>query len=72
MHRLPADWELHSLCYLAWAVHQEWQHGVNDVKRELAGLKQLPGTDDLYSVEGPRNCGLLERKMLCGLIVTLV
>jgi agmatine deiminase len=38
MHRLPADSEFHSLCYLAWAVDREWKRDVNDVKRELGGL----------------------------------
>ena len=33
--RIPADWELHSSCWMAWAVHPEWLDWVDKVKAEL-------------------------------------
>jgi agmatine deiminase len=33
--RIPAEWELHSCCWMAWAVHPEWLDWVDKVKAEL-------------------------------------
>jgi agmatine deiminase len=33
--RIPAEWELHSCCWMAWAVHPEWFDWVDKVKAEL-------------------------------------
>jgi agmatine deiminase len=33
--RIPAAWEAHSYCWMAWAVHPEWGDYVELVKREL-------------------------------------
>ena len=33
--RIPAEWEPHAFCLMAWAVHQEWGASVDNVKREL-------------------------------------
>jgi agmatine deiminase len=33
--RIPAEWNAHSCCWMAWAVHREWGSSFNDVKREL-------------------------------------
>ena len=33
--RIPAEWEPHSCCWMAWAVHPEWGRCVDEVKREL-------------------------------------
>lgn len=33
--RIPAEWELHSSCWMAWAVHPEWLDWVDKVKAEL-------------------------------------
>jgi len=38
--RIPADWEPHSCCWMAWAVHQEWGRAVNKVKHELSEVIQ--------------------------------
>jgi agmatine deiminase len=32
---LCADWQVHSCCFLAWAVHPEWGKNAQNVKREL-------------------------------------
>ena len=34
--RIPAEWEPHSSCWMAWAVHPEWLDWVDEVKSELA------------------------------------
>jgi agmatine/peptidylarginine deiminase len=36
--RLPAEWEPHAWCWMAWAVHREWRKAVNKVKRELSDV----------------------------------
>jgi agmatine deiminase len=36
--QFPADWQSHSCCYLAWAVHHEWGQYVNEVKKELRNV----------------------------------
>jgi agmatine deiminase len=36
--RIPADWEPHSCCWMAWAVHPEWLDWVDKVKSELSGV----------------------------------
>lgn len=33
--RIPAAWETHSCCWMAWAVHPEWREQAEPVKREL-------------------------------------
>jgi len=32
---IPAEWEPHAFCLMAWAVHREWGSDVDHVKREL-------------------------------------
>src|ERR1035437_1829985 len=38
--RIPAEWEPHACCWMAWAVHREWGKAVNKVKRELREVVQ--------------------------------
>ena len=33
--RMPAEWEPHSCCWMAWAVHPEWSTWADKVKSEL-------------------------------------
>src|SRR5450759_125609 len=40
MVRIPAEWEPHACCWMAWAVHREWGKAVNKVKRELSEVIQ--------------------------------
>jgi len=35
---IPGEWEPHSRCLMAWAVHKEWGKSTAEVKRELADL----------------------------------
>jgi agmatine deiminase len=36
--RVPADWEPHRFCFMAWAVHHEWLDWVDKVKSELSEI----------------------------------
>lgn len=36
--RIPAEWEPHACCLMAWAVHSEWKGSVNKVKDELEAV----------------------------------
>lgn len=36
--RIPAEWEPHVCCWMAWAVHPEWEASVNRVKDELEAV----------------------------------
>lgn len=38
--RIPAEWEPHACCWMAWAVHREWGKAVNKVKGELSDVVQ--------------------------------
>jgi agmatine deiminase len=34
--RIPAEWEPHACCWMAWAVHAEWRNQISVVKDELS------------------------------------
>lgn len=36
--RIPAEWEPHACCWMAWAVHAEWRNHVSLVKDELSAV----------------------------------
>jgi agmatine deiminase len=36
--RIPAEWETHACCWMAWAVHREWGTAAARVKRELSSV----------------------------------
>lgn len=38
--RIPAEWESHACCWMAWAVHEEWRDWIGAVKEELASVIQ--------------------------------
>jgi len=38
--RIPAEWEPHACCWMAWAVHREWGKAVHKVKSELSEVVQ--------------------------------
>lgn len=33
--KIPAEWDSHAFCFMAWAVHREWGADIDNVKREL-------------------------------------
>lgn len=43
MIRIPAEWEEHDCCWMAWAVHREWGRATNQVKQELSEIVQTIG-----------------------------
>lgn len=38
--RIPAEWEPHACCWMAWAIHREWGNVIHKVKRELRAVVQ--------------------------------
>jgi len=36
--RIPAEWELHACCWMAWAIHGEWKDWIDEVKNELEAV----------------------------------
>jgi hypothetical protein len=38
MVRVPAEWEPHACCWMAWALHREWGKAINKVKCELSAV----------------------------------
>lgn len=60
--RIPAEWEPHACCWMAWAVHPEWGKEVNDVKRELSEVVQTIARYEPVRVLAPRGHGLREAR----------
>jgi agmatine deiminase len=58
--RIPAEWEPHACCWMAWAVHQEWGRVVNKVKRELSEVVQTIARYEPVRVLAPRGHALRE------------
>lgn len=58
--RIPAEWEPHACCWMAWAVHQEWGNAVNKVKRELSEVVQTIARYEPVRVLAPRGDALRE------------
>ena len=54
--RIPAEWEPHACCWMAWAVHPEWGKAVNKVKRELSEIIQPIAHYEPVRVLAPRQC----------------
>jgi agmatine deiminase len=58
--RLPADWEPHECCWMAWAVHSEWGKGRNKVKRDLSLVVQTIARYEPVRLLAPRGPMLRE------------
>lgn len=52
--RIPAEWEPHACCWMAWAVHGEWKDWVGAVKDELAAVIQTVARFELVRLLTPR------------------
>ena len=52
--RIPAEWEPHACCWMAWAVHREWGKAVNKVKRELSEVVQTVARYEPVRLLAPR------------------
>jgi agmatine deiminase len=60
--RIPAEWEPHACCWMAWAVHREWGSTVNKVKHELSEVVQTIARYEPVRLLAPRGAGLREAK----------
>jgi agmatine deiminase len=60
--RLPAEWEPHACCWMAWAVHQEWGRSASKVKRELSEVIQSIAHYEPVRVLTPRGHALREAR----------
>ena len=60
--RIPAEWEPHACCWMAWAVHNEWGKARNSVKRELSELIQTIARYEPVRVLARRGPGYREAR----------
>ena len=58
--RIPAEWEPHACCWMAWAVYPEWGRTINKVKRELSEVIQTIAVYEPVRVLVPRGRALRE------------
>jgi agmatine deiminase len=58
--RIPAEWEPHECCWMAWAVHREWGKSTNKVKRELSQVIQTIAQFEPVRLLAPRGHDLRE------------
>ena len=66
--RIPAEWEPHACCWMAWAVHKEWGNVVSKVKHELKQVMQTIARFEPVRVLAPRGPNLHEaRARICEL-----
>src|SRR5512135_1920394 len=61
--RIPAEWEPHECCWMAWAVHREWDRATaNKIKRDLSEVVQTIARYEPIRVLAPRRQGLREAR----------
>jgi len=60
--RIPAQWEPHACCWMAWAVHSEWGKAINKVKRELSEVIQTVAEYEPVRVLARRGQALREAR----------
>lgn len=60
--RIPAEWEPHECCWMAWAVHREWGEATNLVKRELSQVIQTIARYEPVRVLASRGNGANEAR----------
>ncbi|MBX9845213.1 MAG: agmatine deiminase family protein [Xanthobacteraceae bacterium] len=60
--RIPAEWEPHACCWLAWAVHNEWGKARNAVKRALSEVIQTIARFEPVRVLARRGPGYREAR----------
>ena len=61
--RIPAEWEPHASCWMAWAVHAEWGKAVGKVKRELSEVIRTIARFEPVRVLAPRGRTLREAQV---------
>ncbi|HEU5018108.1 MAG TPA: agmatine deiminase family protein [Pseudolabrys sp.] len=61
--RIPAEWEPHECCWMAWAVHSEWDEAAaSKIKRELSQVIQTIARYEPVRVLAPRGVQLHEAR----------
>lgn len=60
--RIPAEWEPHACCWMAWAVHREWGRAVRKVKRELSEVVQTIARYEPVCLLAPRGFAAREAR----------
>ena len=61
--RIPAEWEPHECCWMAWAVHREWDKAsAKKIKRALSEVAQTVARFEPVRVLAPRGSGLREAR----------
>lgn len=61
--RIPAEWEPHECCWMAWAVHREWDMATaKKIKRDLSEVAQTIARYEPVRVLAPRGPTLREAR----------
>lgn len=60
--RIPAEWEPHACCWMAWAVRGEWGKAAGKVKRELSEVIRTVARYEPVRVLARRGRGLREAR----------
>lgn len=60
--RIPAEWEPHACCWMAWAVHREWGRVARKVKRELSEVVQTIARYEPVRLLAPRGATAREAR----------
>jgi agmatine deiminase len=60
--RIPAEWEPHAGCWMAWAIHREWGKAVHKVKRELSAVVQTISLFEPVRLLTPRGLAAREAR----------
>lgn len=61
--RIPAEWEPHECCWMAWAVHREWDGATaNKIKRNLSKVAQTVARYEPVRMLAPRGLQLREAR----------
>lgn len=59
--RIPAEWEPHACCWMAWAVHREWDKATAiKIKRDLSRIARTVARYEPVRLLAPRGSALRE------------
>ncbi len=60
--RIPAEWEPHACCWMAWAVHEEWGKAASKIKRDLSEVAQRIARYEPVRMLAPRGLAFREAR----------
>ena len=60
--RIPAEWEPHACCWMAWAPRRGWGASLNKVKQELSSVIRAIATYEPVKVLAPKGVLLREAR----------